>query len=94
MKSVLRRLFSTLLAPLESGNGAYKYQHFYRAILLLVSSVFCGLGLSVLYIAPGDNLGYLFPVLVFGGLGICGLIVVLLGKNRAIAKIFGLSQNS
>lgn len=94
MKKILRSLFSPLLAPLESGDGPYQYKFSHRAILLFISSVFVGLGASVLYVAPGEDWGFLFPVLVFGGLGVAGLIVVLLGEDRAVAKIFGGSQKS
>jgi hypothetical protein len=89
MKLLLRRIFSLLLSPLESGEGTYEYKPSHRSILLFVSVMFIGLASIVRVMADGQDSGYLFPVLIFGVGGILGLIVGLLGEDRAVAKIWG-----
>jgi hypothetical protein len=89
MKSILRRIFSLLLSPLESGEGSYEYKSSHRSILLFVSVMFIGLASIVRVMADGQDSGYLVPVLIFGVGGILGLIVGLLGEDRAVAKIWG-----
>jgi len=36
-----------------------------------------------------DDIGYLIPVVFFGGAGILCLLIGLLGNDRAVAKIWG-----
>lgn len=90
MKQALRALFAPLLNPLESGGEPYHYRPLSRQILLFFGVVFCGLGALVLYLMPADaDPGYYLPVVVFIGAGSYGLVVGLLGNDRAVAKIWG-----
>lgn len=89
MKQQLRMLFSPLLNRLESGDEEYAYRPSHRKILIFVCAVFFGLAALVLAINPGDDIGYFFPVIVFGLIGVLGLVVGLLGNDRAVAKIWG-----
>ena len=89
MKSMLRGVFSLLLSPLESGEGSYDYKPSHRSILLFVSVMFIGLASIVHVMSDGQDKGYLFPVFIFGVGGVLGLIVGLLGEDRAVAKIWG-----
>ncbi|MEH6552018.1 MAG: hypothetical protein V7711_09790 [Pseudomonadales bacterium] len=87
MKNLLRRLFAPLLKGLESGDQAYVYKRSHRLILGFMSSVFTALGVAGFFVSRGEESTYLFPVLIFGGLGVYGLIICLLGSDRAVAKI-------
>lgn len=89
MKSVLRRLFSPLLNLLESGDGPYAYKPSHRRILIFMSLMFIGLATLALVLLPPGEYGYLLPVVVFGGGGTLGVVVGILGSDRAVAKIWG-----
>lgn len=89
MKSILRKVFSPLLRPLEAGTEAFDYKPSHRWILLFVSGVFSLLALLVVIMGGQEDPGYLIPVSIFGLGGLLGLIVGLLGEDRAIAKIWG-----
>ncbi len=90
MKQTLRNLFAPLLKPLEAGDEPYHYKPLSRKILLFFGVVFCGLGVLVLYLMPADpDPGYYLPVIVFLAAGSYGLVVGLLGNDRAVAKIWG-----
>ena len=54
-----------------------------------MSCLFLGLAIGVYVFMPETDLGYWFPVVVFGGAGLTGLITGLLGENRAVAKLWG-----
>ena len=90
MKAQFRKIFSFILGPFESGTEAYEYKPLNRKILLVLSSMFFGLAMLVLYLTPkGSNLDYALPVIVFSVIAILGFIIGLLGHDRAIAKIWG-----
>ena len=89
---MLRNLFSPILKPFESGNGEYAYQKSHRVVLMVMGFLFSGLAALVFYFSEGQDLGYLIPVLVFGSLGGVSLIIVSLGSDRAVAKIWGSSK--
>lgn len=89
MKQQLRKLFSPLLTGLEAGSDDYAYKPSHRKILITMSILFSGLALLVLVFNRGGDVGYLFPVVVFGLIGFVGLVVGFLGTDRAVAKIWG-----
>ena len=89
MKDTLRKLFWPILKPFEKGNGPFAYKPLNRKILLAVGRLFLVLALAVLAIAPRNGPGFLIPVLVFGGVGLVGLVVGLLGSDRAVSNIWG-----
>lgn len=90
MKASLRKLFAPLLHPLERGDEPYVYKPLSRKILLAVSALFSIMCAAIIYLMPADaDKGYLIPVVVFGLVAATGLIVGLLGDDRAVAKIWG-----
>ncbi len=89
MKSLLRTLFRPLLNPLEKTDGQYVYKPSHRIILIAVSVMFLGLASLSLVLAPTGAIEYLFPVLIFGGASLIGLIVGTVGKDVAVARLWG-----
>lgn len=89
MKDLFRTLFSPVLRPLESGDEPFSYKPSHRKILIIVSLLFSFLAAVVLSLNHGGDMGYLFPVVVFGVVGVVGLVVGFLGSDRAVAKIWG-----
>jgi len=90
MKETLRKLFSLLLNIFEKGDAPYTSNPLGRKILIVMSALFSGLAFIVANLIPeGGDMGYIFPVLIFGSLGFVGLVVGLLGTDRAVAKIWG-----
>ena len=85
----LRTLFSPILNIFESGTEPFAYKPSHRIILIAMGAIFSGLATLVFFVAQGEDLGYLLPVLVFGGIGLISLLVGLIGSNRAVAKIWG-----
>ena len=89
MKQHLRTLFSPILNILESGADPYAYKPSHRKILIFMGSLFTGLAGAVLWLAQGQDPGYLLPVAIFGVGGLLSLVVGILGTDRAVAKIWG-----
>lgn len=89
MKQQLRTLFSPLLKPFESGTEEYVYKPSHRKILIFFGCLLSALALLVFYLARDQALGYLFPVVIFGGAGLLSLLIGLIGTDRAVAKIWG-----
>ncbi|WP_339899256.1 hypothetical protein [uncultured Gilvimarinus sp.] len=90
MKNALRKIFAPLLKGLESGTEPYNYKPLSRKVLLFFGAVFTFLGLLAAWLIPeGADPGYYFPVVVFTLAGTYGLIVALLGEDRAVAKLWG-----
>lgn len=90
VKARLRKIFSPLLKGLERGTEPYHYKPLSRKILLFFGATFIGLGVLAAWLIPtGAELGYYFPVVVFILAGGYGLLVGLLGEDRAVAKIWG-----
>ena len=89
MKSFFRTLFFPILVLFESGNESFLYKASHRTILLFMSALFAGLASVVFVLMPEGDMGYWFPVIIFGGVGIVGFVVGLLGSDRAVAKIWG-----
>jgi len=89
MKSLLRNIFSPVLNIFESGSEEYLYKPSHRTILIVMGVLFTGLASLVFILAAGKDIGYLLPVLVFGGAGLLSLLIGFLGNERAVAKIWG-----
>ena len=89
MKQQFRALFSFILTPLESSTAPYAYKRSHRVALLILSVLFMFLASAVFFIGQGKDPTYLIPVILFGGVGFLGLVVGLLGSERAVAKIWG-----
>lgn len=67
----------------------FVYKSSHRIILIAMGTIFSGLATLVFFVAQGEELGYLLPVLVFGGIGLVSLLVGFIGSDRAVAKIWG-----
>jgi len=89
MKLLLRKLFSPILNIFESGNETIVYKKSHRTVLIVMGILFTGLASLVFVLAQGEELGYLIPVIVFGGAGLLSLVIGFLGNERAVAKIWG-----
>ena len=89
MKLFFRQIFSPVLSLFESGDEAYAYKKSHRTVLIIMGVLFSGLATTVFFLARGEDIGYLIPVVVFGGAGLLSLLIGLLGNNRAVAKIWG-----
>lgn len=89
MRSLLRRLFTPLLGPLEKADGDYIYKRSHRTILAAVGVLFLFLASLSLLLAPTGQWDYYVPVVVFGGAGLYALIVASLGEDIAVARLWG-----
>ncbi len=90
MKTLIRKLFSLLLTPLESGDEAFHFKPINRTVLLAFGVIFSALGGLVIYLIPVDSdVGYFIPAVVFIGAGTIALVVSLVGSDRAVSKIWG-----
>ena len=90
MKNILRALFSPILNFFEKGDEPYSYKPLNRKILIVMSTLFLSLAILVAYLSRANSdLGYLIPVIVFTTIAVTGLVVGLLGNDRAVAKIWG-----
>lgn len=90
MKNLLRKLFSPVLKPLESGDEPFAYKPLNRKILLVASALFTIIVGAVIGLMPENvDKGYYLPVFVFGSLAIIGFVVGTLGSDRAVAKLWG-----
>lgn len=89
MRDLFRRLFAPILRPFERGGDPFEYKPSHRRILLIMSVMFIGLAGLVLWVMPGFDPSYLLPVIVFGGVGLLGILIGTLGEDRAVARIWG-----
>jgi len=89
MKLFLRQIFAPILSLFESGDEVYLYKKSHRTVLIIMGILFSGLATAVFFLSRGEDIGYLIPVVVFGGAGLLSLLIGLIGNNRAVAKIWG-----
>lgn len=90
MKQLARRVFRPLLDVFERDTEGYRYRRWNRAILSAMSILFIALATVLPVLIPETIAGgYWFPMLVFGAIGLVGLIVALLGTDLAVARILG-----
>ena len=89
MKSILRKLFSPILNPLENSEGEYAYSPSHRLILKVMGVLFIGIAAVGGYFALQiEQIAGLLPVLLFGGLGLLSLVVAFVGSDRAVGKLW------
>ncbi|WP_126453237.1 hypothetical protein [Sulfuriflexus mobilis] len=86
---LLRTLFSPILNRFETGTSPFVYKPSHRKILVFMGCLFSTLAGLVLFFAQGKDLGYLLPVLIFGGGGLLSLLIGFIGSDRAVAKVWG-----
>ena len=89
MRALLRRLFKPLLDPFEKEGDGYVYKPSHRVILVVMSCLFLFLGSLSFFLMPEGRWDYLLPLVVFGGAGLLGLIIGGLGKDVAVARLWG-----
>ena len=90
MKSLLKNIFSPVLNIFENNNDEFIYRSLNRKIVLFISSVFFLLAFALpIYMPHLIEMGFWFVMIVFGGLSSVGLIVGLLGSDKAVAKLLG-----
>lgn len=89
MKQLIRIILSPVLNLLESGAEPFVYKSSHRKILIFMGGLFTGLAVAVLWLAQGQETGYLLPVVIFGVGGVLGVLIGIVGNDRAIAKLWG-----
>ena len=90
MTNFFKTLFSPILNIFENNNDEFIYRSLNRKIVLFISSVFFLLAFGLpLYMPQLIEMGFWFVMLVFGGLSFVGLVVGLLGSDKAVAKLLG-----
>ena len=87
MKDIVRWVFRPILNLLEAEGEGFVYRKSHRMILIITSCLFLFLASLSLYLAP--SVDYLFAVLIFGGAGLLGLVVGAVGKDVAVARLWG-----
>ena len=90
VKEALRKLCSPILNLFEADDGPFSYRESHRTILVAVGCLF--LILSGIGVAAGirfQQMGAVFPCVIFFGVGFTCLVVGSLGSDRAVAKIWG-----
>ena len=88
MKQLFRILFSFILNVFESGEGPFVYKASHRKILIIMGVLFILLSILIISLAQGQDQGYLFPAIIFGGIGFVSLLIGFIGSDRAVAKIW------
>ncbi len=87
---MLKNIFSPILNIFENNNNEFVYRSLNRKIVLFISSVFFLLAFALPVFLPQlIEMGFWFVMLVFGSLSLVGLIVGLLGSDKAVAKLLG-----
>ena len=90
MKNTLKNIFSPILNIFENNNDEFVYRSLNRKIVLFISSVFFLLAFALpIFLPQLIEMGFWFVMLVFGCLSLVGLIVGLLGSDKAVAKLLG-----
>lgn len=90
MKNTFKTIFSAILNIFEKNNDEFIYRSLNRKIVLFISSVFFLLAFALpAYMSQLIEMGYWFVMLVFGALSTVGLIVGILGTDKAVAKLLG-----
>ncbi len=89
MKTLLQKIFSPLLSKFDSGEGEYSYERSHRLILVVVGSLFSFLTAGILAVGiHSEGWGFLFPAIIFGGVGSTAIIIGCFGSDRAVARIW------
>ncbi len=90
MKVLFKNIFSPILNIFENNNNEFIYRSLNRKIVLFISVVFSLLAFALPVFLPQlVQMGYWFVMLVFGALSFTGLVVGLLGSDKAVAKLLG-----
>lgn len=89
MKTFLRKTFSPILNPFESGDDDYVYRPSHRKILIVVGALFLLLSVGGLAATVVTSLyGGLIPMVFFLVAGLVCEVVGLLGSDKAVARMW------
>ena len=89
MKEFLRKVFSPILNPFESGDDNYAYRPSHRKILIVVGALFLVLSTGAAAVTVVAELyGGRIPVAVFLAVGLVCEVVGLLGSDKAVARMW------
>ena len=89
MKEFLRKVFSPILNPFESGDDNYAYRPSHRKTLIVVGALFLVLSTGAAAATVVAELyGGLIPVAVFLAVGLVCEVVGLLGSDKAVARMW------
>ena len=90
MKRLLKNIFSPVLNIFENNNDEFIYRSLNRKIVIFISIVFFLLAFALPILMPTlIEMGYWFVMIVFGSISFVGLIVGILGSDKAVAKLLG-----
>jgi len=91
MKAILLKICSPILNLFEvvEDGTEYAYSPSHRKILAVMGGLFIGIACAGLYFAIQlSQMAALFPVVLFGAIGLVCLIVAGLGSDKAVAKLW------
>ena len=89
MKSLLRKLFSPILNPLEQSEGEFAYSPSHRTVLRIMGILFFFVaGVGLYFTLQIQEWAGLLPVVLFGGIGLVCLVVAFVGSDKAVAKLW------
>lgn len=91
MKTTLLKIFSPILNLFEAPDDGsdYSYSSSHRKILVVMGWLFLGVASAGIFFALQLNvMAVLFPVALFGSIGLLCLMVAGLGSDRAVAKLW------
>lgn len=91
MKTTLLKIFSPILNLFEvpDDGSEYSYSPSHRKILMVMGFLFLGVaGVGVFFAIQANAMAALFPVVLFGSIGLLCLIVAGLGSDRAVSKLW------
>lgn len=90
MKNTFKKLFSPILNLFENDSDEFVYRKLNRKIVLFIGCVFSLLAFALpAYMPQLIEMGYWFVMIVFGTIGLVGLVVGILGSDKAVAKLLG-----
>ncbi len=91
MKMTLIKIFSPILNWFEvpDDGSEYSYSPSHRKILVVMGFLFLGVtGVGIFFALQANAMATLFPIVLFGSIGLLCLIVAGLGSDRAVSKLW------
>ncbi len=91
MKTTLLKVFSPIVDLFEvpDDGSEYSYSPSHRKILVVMGFLFLGVtGVGIFFAIQANAMAALFPVVLFGSIGLLCLIVAGLGSDRAVSKLW------
>ncbi len=91
MKTTFLKIFSPILNLFEAPDDGseYSYSPSHRKILMVMGFLFLGVAsVGVFFALQANAMAALFPVVLFGSIGLLCLVVAGLGSDRAVSKLW------